>query len=62
MNPTIGMQLRVEPDVYEAIDRVAPRGLKNAYITKLIRRDLQRRLELPAPARKARAPKHGRQA
>jgi hypothetical protein len=56
------MQLRVEPDVYEAIDRVAPRGLKNAYITKLIRRDLQRRRELPAPARKARAPKHGRQA
>ena len=52
MTPTVGMQLRLGLDVAEAVERVAGRGGKTKYITELIRRDLQRRGELPADKRK----------
>lgn len=43
---TIGMQLRLETEIHEALARVAPKN-KTAYIKRLIRRDLERRGELP---------------
>ena len=46
MTATIGMQLRLPEDVAAALERVAPRGRKTAYILALLRRDLERRGEL----------------
>lgn len=52
MTATIGFQLRLDEPMAAAIARVAPRGRQSEYIRDLIRRDLQRRGELPRDERK----------
>lgn len=53
MKATVGFTFRLDHELFEILEQIAPRGEKTKYLATLLRRDFRRRGLLPAEPRKA---------